>query len=172
MFKKLMMTGALAASLCAFAVAPARAEEFHGGAGFHTGGGGGFHGGGAAIHAGKTGSFHGGAGAFHGGVGAFQGRAGAFPSGTPAFNARVATPNAGVSAFHAVSPFGGTVHAFNGGIHPGVRAPFRGAWVGGLHHHRYAWRWDDEPYYGPCYWRHEWIWNGYREVRELVRVCT
>ncbi|MBV9589330.1 MAG: hypothetical protein JO310_07020 [Hyphomicrobiales bacterium] len=76
-------------------------------------------------------------------------------------------------AHRAVSPFNGTVHAFNSGIHPGY-----GGLVGHVHHrwrHRYAWwdvpYWDDSDY-GACYWRHRWVWNGYREVRELVRICS
>ena len=172
MFNKLMVTGALALSLSAFALAPAQAERgegFHGGGGgaVHGGGGAAFHGGGGSLRGGAVGGFHGGAGAFRGATSTFHAGAGTFHGGATAFNGGLATANAGGSVFHG--PFRGTVHAFNGGIHPGIRAPFRGAWVGPRHHHRYAW-WDDEPYYGPCHWRHEWIWNGYREVRELVRV--
>ena len=60
MFRKLIMSAALALGLVGVAVSPAEA--------FHGGGGGGFHGGG--FHGG---GFHGGFGGFHGGFGGFHG---------------------------------------------------------------------------------------------------
>ncbi|MBV9739830.1 MAG: hypothetical protein JOZ30_09335 [Hyphomicrobiales bacterium] len=177
MFTRSMSVGVAALFLSALSLAPAQAERgegSHGGGGAFHGGGGSFHGGGgSAFHGGGGAAFHaGGMGGFHGGVSAFRGGPSAFRGGTTAFNGGAATINRGAAS---VSPFHGTVHAFNSGMRGGIREPFRGAWAGHYHHrHRYAWWGDDlydEPYYGPCVWRHRWIWNGFRQVRERVRFC-
>jgi hypothetical protein len=108
---------------------------------FH-GGGGGFHGGG----------FHG--GGFHGGFGGFRG--GGFHNGFGGFHNGFA--NRG---------FGFRRDRFGRGFFPFFGFGAGLAYAG-------AYPYYDYPYhYYPdyCYLRRQWVWNGYRHVYALVRVC-
>jgi hypothetical protein len=111
---------------------------------FH-GGGGGFHGGG--FHGGgfHGGGFHGGFGGFHGGFGGFHG----------------GFANRGFAFRH---------DRFRRGFFPffGVGA---GLAVAGAYpyYDYYDYPYDYSP--GYCYLHRQWVWNGYRHVYALVRVC-
>src|SRR5580704_17885286 len=111
---------------------------------FH-GGGGGFHGGG--FHGGGFPGvgFHGGFGGFHGGFGGFHG----------------GFVNRGFAFRH---------DHFHRGFFP-----FFGLGAGLAYAGAYPYDYYDYPYYdyypAGCYLRRQWVWNGYRHVYALVRLC-
>jgi hypothetical protein len=110
--------------------------------GFHGGGGGGFHGGG--FHGG---GFHG--GGFHGGFGGFHG------------GFRGGFANRGFAFRH---------DHFRRGFFPFFGAGAGLAYAGAYpYYDDYDYPYGD--YSGYCYLHRQWVWNGYRHVYALVRVC-
>jgi hypothetical protein len=101
-----------------------------------------FHGGGGGFHGG---GFHGGFGGFHGGVGGFHG--GFF--------------NRGFAFRH---------DHFRRGFFPffGVGAGL--AYAGAYPYYDYDYPYSDYYPYA-CYLHRQWVWNGYRHVYALVRIC-
>ena len=90
----------------------------------------------------------------------------------------------GFGGFHP--GFGGFHRGFAGGFHPGFgfqhrfAGRFRGAFPFfglGVLGAGYAAGYPNDYYgysdygYGGCYLQREWLWNGYRYVNQLVRVC-
>jgi hypothetical protein len=97
--------------------------------------------------------------------------------------------------------FRGFHSGFGGGFHPGFRGGFHPGFAGGFRHRGFArgfgyglgalgaglavapfayagaYPYDDSydnsyyGYTGYCYLQREWLWNGYRYVNQLVRVC-
>ncbi len=102
-----------------------------------------FHGGGGGFHGG---GFHG--GGFHGGFGGFHG--GGFHGGFV---------NRGFAFRH---------DRFRRGFFPFFGFGAGLAYAGAYPYYDYY----DYPYdYYSCYLRRQWVWNGYRHVYALVRVC-
>jgi len=114
----------------------------------------------AGVAAGPAQAFHGGGGGFHGG--GFHG--GGFHGG--GFHG-------GFGGFH-----GGSFHRGFAFRHDHFRRgffPFFGVGAGLAYAGAYPYDdYYDSPYgYYPdyCYLRRQWVWNGYRHVYALVRVC-
>jgi hypothetical protein len=156
MLRNLIATAALALGLSAVALMPAEARGGFGGGGFHGGGfGGGFHGG--------FGGFRGGLGGFHPGFGgAFRGAI------RPGFGGGF---HPGFGGFHNNRFFAGRFH---NRFFPGVGVGALGGVYAGGYPDDYGYDYGyDYPYAGSgyCYLTRGWVWNGYRNVYRLVRVC-